>query len=261
MKSKRTIAIIIVVLLVIILIVIKKSQNRHKELDENSKTETVDTSNYYYDEYGNQYLKGNIEMTYEDVIYTYVKSLALLDFSSALSYVNHRSTVVEGYEVLNFDSRNNNNYSASIRSKMYKKVVTSLIIEKIVDTVILPDKYVVTLDITHLDLNGKDFWLEDKEELFEEMKLLKNDISSVDINSKTYRYLSDYVSTFFDREDAPTTVSQIEITVERNAYGSWLISNDSDLLLLCNSNDGTYLVLVITEAFNEWYSEYLKSRN
>lgn len=258
MRSKKVIALVIVLILLAILIITRSVQKRKEK--ENALAEAglqqSEETDYYFDEYGNKYIKGDTEMTYEDVIYAYIKSLSLLDFNSALNYVGSKSTVVSEYEALNFNS--NNNSTTALKSKIYKKMVSSLLVEDIVDTVILPNKYVVTLNISHLDFNNKEFWTGFENDIFKELKMYREDRSISDVNGRAYNYVLEYVNTLYDHEEAPTITSEIELTIERNKFGSWLISNDSDLLTLCSNNNGTYLTLVITDKFNSWYIEVTK---
>lgn len=257
---------IVLVLLIVIFIAVTLSARKNNSSNSNEQgndTMLAEDEKYYYDAYGNKYFKGDTELTYEDVLYAYIKSLALLDFSTAYNYVSNGSSVVYGFENINSNGNSSNIVNdtlLSYKSKMYKKVISSLIVDKIVDTVIMPDKYIVTVKISHLDLNNDTFWSESSEEIYKKLFELNNSVDTKSIQFKTISYLTSFIQDKYAESNAPKKTSEIVLTIEKNDYGSWLISDDTDLYLLCTRNDGTYPMNSIEDGYNNWYKMQIQNK-
>lgn len=216
---------------------------------------TLSQGDYYIDEFGEKIYTGNAELTAEDVVYGYVKSLSLLDFTTALTYLNCDSSVINGYIDRDYSYEgvdSGSSISYNFTHKIYKQVLLNMVIDSIVDKVIMPDNYIITLKIKHLDLNNTEFWKVDKEEIFNKLMMYKLDTSETS-EDKANEYLANYIKGYFDKPEAPTKISEIEIKLDKTMSGAWLISDEVDLYGICSYNDGSLIITDINESFNEWY--------
>lgn len=237
-----------------------KSNNTNEMEESEIETESTSQDGYYYDEFGVRYSIGNTEMTAEDVIYAYIKSLSLLDFNSALQYVYTNSAVVDGYDSNDaqyFGGTTGYGVAYNFNHKIYKLTLESLLVSGVTSTVIYPDSYVLTLDIEHLDCNNNEFWLKDKDTIYANLLTYKLEEEDSDAENKITEYLAQYIKDYYASDKAPTAVNEVELTLVHSITGAWVIEDDSDLYALCAYNDGEYIIKYIKNAFNDWYTEYL----
>lgn len=267
-KIKENIGLILffaILILVVVSIIGSRYIKKNKDNEENIEdTSQVNNNNqqtdekFYYDEFGNKLSYGDTNMSSEDVIYTFVKSLALLDFSTAQTYVyNGNSYVVSGYETNNSSFSGGSGYSIAYNftHKIYKKLLSSLKVEKILDTVIMQDKQIITVEIEHLDFNNNEFWLKDKETLFNNIYIYYKEENAESANAKVNEYLSEYIKEKYESKDAPKKTDEVELEVVKSSTGAWVINSDVDLYNLSIYNDGSYSINNIKQAYSDWFSE------
>lgn len=191
---------------------------------------------------------GDRGMTSEDVIYAYVRGLSTLDFSIAQRY-SFKTDVVKTYQAF-FESENDFTYNKNFQKGMYKQVLLSMRPNKIEDTALFADyKTSITMNIELLDLSNKDFWLKDKDKIFQDLKKYK--MTERD-TTKMKDYLFNYVLSYYSGEKPKTRNVKVNFTIQQTTDGSWLVTNDSELDALAKYQDGEIVVNQMLDQFERW---------
>ncbi len=199
---------------------------------------------------------GSDNMTASDVIFTYVRSLSLLDFSTAQRYASASlvSDTYKGY--YDVASQYRTDYYNNFLRKQYKKCLTSVELNDVQDTAIFADgAQIVTLCISSLDLTDKDFWLKDKQKIYDTMELY-NETESDSVKMETYIY--DYIYACYLDGTIKKKDYNIEIVVSKDKSGGWLVSNDSELNSVLSYESGVDVATHIINSYNEWYMDKVR---
>lgn len=195
------------------------------------------------------------DLTNEDVIWSYLRALSILDFSTVQKY-SSISLVANTYSGYFSDSSlGNSSYYSQFLRKVYKFALTSLEIESVGNTAVFANgTSIVTVKLKMLDLTDKDFWLEDRDEIFDNLKSLyvnEND------SAKAQQYLYDYVYSAYENGKVGKRDITVEIKLDKVSLGGWLISDDTDLnSALCYEN-GLNVAQYILEEYNKWYEDQM----
>jgi len=212
---------------------------------------------YVWDVDGSILSLGDKSLTAEDVIYSYLNGLRTLDLSMAQKY-SRNSTVVSTYQSY-FDSSDlSSDYYDSFIRNMYKEVMLSIQVVRVVDTTIFAEnKQVFTIELTVLDLTNKNFWEEDKEEIYNNLYIYHNDEND---STKSEMYLYDYVLNYYRSDEAVTRNVTINLTVEKypDLDTGWLVSIDKDLNDICSYTDGTLMVNYINRMYMQEGADYVE---
>lgn len=203
---------------------------------------------------------GDKDMTSEDVLYAYLRSLSILDFSSVQKF-SRKSDVVKTYNEF-FNSKNNSNdYKDSFIRKMYKEALLSIEIVGVEDQAVFADnKVAYTVKLKLLDLTNKEFWVEDKEEIYKQLMLIDSEGDS----TKSEQYIYDYViEKYSNNRDKITREIRLDITLEKFAdLGSgWLVSIDKELDANLKYKDGKLFTTYVIEQFREYKREVRSGGN
>ena len=168
---------------------------------------------------------GSDTMNAEDVLYTYLRSLSMLDFYTAQEY-SEDSNVVSTYQDYYANYGIEDYYDDFLR-KQYKYALTTLEILQIGDTAVFADGTEnVTVKLNMIDLTDKDFWLKDKDTLFDTLfnyKVYQDD------DTKADQYLYDYIYNLYEKGSLPKKEVDVEIVLGKSAGGGWLVTNDKEL--------------------------------
>lgn len=217
----------------------------------------------YYDDYGNRYEIGQTDVAFDDMIFNYLKSVAMLDFSAAYNYLvsQESSTVINNYLQNSVDDSLAGNSvdtdTITFNRKIYKQFLLSIEVLGIEDTVYAGDSNIVTVNIRHKDFTNLDFWRKDYDTIMNTLlDINENSNSYDDIETQTTDYLVKYILNAFDNENAPTRESEIEIVLTKNNMGAWQISSDADLAKLAQDNNGSYIVENIDHEFTTYYADW-----
>ena len=206
---------------------------------------------FIWDYSGDLLSLGNPDLTSEEVVYSYIRSLALLDFGLAQRY-SRNSRVVKTYEGYFSGSAAQASYKDQFTRNMYKLALMSLQVEGVDNSAVFAEnKRVYTVRGNMLDLTDKDFWLKDKDALFDEFyKYGYTESDKTKVEQRLYEYILDY----YEQEDAVKRDISFDITVERypDLNSGWLVSIDSDIDSACKYKDGTLLVNYIKGLYNEY---------
>lgn len=199
---------------------------------------------------------GDKTMSAEEVVYAYLNGLKSLDFSSVQKF-SRDSVVVNTYENYFTELNKSTDYNDSFVRNIYRESLLSMQIDGIVNTsVFAENKQVFTVKVNMLDLTKKDFWLNDKEEIYKNLKIYSSDQSD---STKAEIYLYDYISRFYASGEADRRDVTFDITLQKypDLDTGWLVSIDTDIDSACRYADGKLVVSYINEQFGKEGLDYL----
>ena len=212
---------------------------------------------YIWDYDGTILSLGDKNMTAEEVVYAYLNGLRTLDISMAQKYSRY-SRVVGNYSDYFSTNYGTSDYYDSFIRNMYKEVLLSMQVKGITDvSVFAENKQVFTVKINLLDLTDKDFWLEDKYDIYNTLYIYSAD---EDDSTKSEMYLYDYVLDYYRSDQAKSRDLLINLTVERypDLDTGWLVSVDSDLNDACIYSDGNLMVSYINSMYFDEGADYVR---
>lgn len=213
---------------------------------------------YIWETDGSLLSLGDKSMSAEDVVYAYINGLRTLDLSMVQKY-SRGSSVINTYEGYFNDQDKNTDYTDHFIRNMYKQALLSIVVEKIEDvTTFAENKQVISVKVTMLDLTQKDFWLNDKETIYKNLKLYGSDESD---STKADMYLYEYILDYYSSEEAVTREVTFDLTLQKysDLDTGWLISVDTDVDSACRYLDGKLVVNYINEQYLEEGKDYLES--
>lgn len=188
----------------------------------------------------------------ETVLYSFMRALSMLDFSTAQSYSSD-STVIDYYQDFYGTSSYMNDYYDNFLRKQYKTSLTSLEVVETKDTAIFADGTMnVTVVVSALDLSNKDFWLVDKKEIFDTLYSYNR---TEDDDVKAEQYLYDYLIDAYDSGKVGKAEHTIELVLEKNPGAGWLVTQDSELKAILSYQSGVDVARYILDEFNTWVIE------
>lgn len=213
---------------------------------------------YLWDLDGTLLSQGVKSMSAEEVVYAYINGIRSLDFSMAQKY-SRGSRVVETYSGY-FDSKNpNTDYYDSFLRNMYKQALLSIQVLGIESSSIFAEnKQVFTVKVQMLDLSDKDFWVEDKYDIYNTLQIYTSSDST-----QAELFLYDYILGYYKQQDAATREVTFDLTLEKyvDLDTGWLVSIDTDIDSACKYSNGTPVIRYIREMYASEGREYLKSHN
>ena len=190
---------------------------------------------------------GSDTMNAEDVLYTYLRSLSMLDFYTAQEY-SEDSNVVSTYQDYYANYGIEDYYDDFLR-KQYKYALTTLEILQIGDTAVFADGTEnVTVKLNMIDLTDKDFWLKDKDTLFDTLfnyKVYQDD------DTKADQYLYDYIYNLYEQGSLPKKEVDVEIVLGKSSGGGWLVTNDKELDAALGYDWGTDIAKFIQDEYQQ----------
>lgn len=213
---------------------------------------------YLWDTDGTLLSLGDKEMSAEEVVYAYLNGLRALDMSMVQKY-SRRSKVIDTYEGYFDEKKKNTDYTDQFLRNMYREALLSIEVDGIVNSsVFAENKQVFTVRVKMLDLTSKDFWEDDKEEIYKNLKIYGSDESD---STKLDMYLYDYILDYYQSENAVKRSVTFDLTVQRypDLDTGWLVSVDTDVDLACRYADGKLVVSYITERYMDEGKELLES--
>ena len=191
---------------------------------------------------------GSDTMNAEDVLYTYLRSLSMLDFYTAQEY-SEDSNVVSTYQDYYANYGIEDYYDDFLR-KQYKYALTTLEILQIGDTAVFADGTEnVTVKLNMIDLTDKDFWLKDKDTLFDTLfnyKVYQDD------DTKADQYLYDYIYNLYEQGSLPKKEVDVEIVLGKSSGGGWLVTNDKELDAAVGYDWGTDIAKFIQDEYQQY---------
>ena len=195
------------------------------------------------------------DMTGEEVVYAFLRSLSTLDMANASKYASG-STVVKSYDRF-FDADAVQTYSTQFLRRMYANVLTSIEIEDVIRQATFADgRYVFTMELSVLDLSNKEFWKDDAEEMFSTIYTYNRTEAD---KIKAQQYVYDKILAYYESGEAQKHKVQVEIVLDKVSLGGWLVSNDLGLDTVCRYTDGNTVYSYIMDEYQGWYEQ--KRRN
>lgn len=209
---------------------------------------------FEWDYTGNLVALGNDDdATCEDVIYMFIRSLSILDFSTAERYSDNSEVVSSYKDYYSAVSNTITDYYSNFLRKQFKKSITSIEINNISDTAVFSDgSQYVTLNLNVLDLTDKDFWEKDKDTIFSKMRTYKETETD---DTKMNQYIYDYIYSKYEDGTIGKRPITVELVVTKQNGGGWLVSGDGELDAALEYENGVDVATYITDSFNIWYRD------
>ena len=193
---------------------------------------------------------GTDELTAEDILYTFVRSLSVLDFATAQKYSRDSSVVATYQDYYGVISEKVTDYYSDFLRKQYKIALTSIEINDVKDVAVFADgAETITLNLAMLDLTDKDFWRKDKKKIFKALRTFADYESD---NTKKDQYIYDYILKSYEDGSIGKRDIDIELALSKDNGGGWFVTNDQEL----NSNllyeYGVDTAKYIDSEYHEW---------
>ena len=211
---------------------------------------------YIWNDEGKLIAASSNDDTPEDVVYGFLGNIRLLDFSTANRYAS-TSVTIDSYKSYYEDNIGDVSTTTSFLRKLYKLSLTELEIVGVADTAVFEDgTEFVTVKVKGLDLTNKDFWKDDRDEIF---KTLYSYSSSEKDNDKMLAYLYDYIYKKYSSGTIPKKEYDIELTLQKGINKGWLVSDDTNLYNVVTNPEGNNLYQYILDDFEE-YSDAVQEK-
>lgn len=182
----------------------------------------------------------------EEVGYLYIRALSNLDLETAFKY-SYKTKILSKYQSF-FEKDTEFNYKLNFDRNLYKQALLSLTIQGVQDTVTLsPKQAAMTFNIEALDLTNKDFWVKDKEVIFN--TLAKYRITESD-TTKAREYLYNYILNYYSSPEAKKIQKSVTFKIEkvyRTNY--WVITDDLSLDAVLSNHEGESIITYIMNQF------------
>lgn len=195
-------------------------------------------------------------MESDDSVYTFMRSISTLDMGTA-AQMSRKSTVVKSYTAY-YDTLNNKekgDYASVYEKGAYRASMMSLQVEGLQDTsVFANDRRVYTVNAKVIDLTDKDFWLKDKNTIFENIWKYREDQKD---NVKAEQYLTEYLMKHYESGDAALQDISFGLTVEKypDLNTGWLVSIDQELDDKIRYSQGVSTYDYIMDQYRTWSEE------
>ena len=213
---------------------------------------------YIWDFDGTLLSLGDPSMSAEEVVYAYLNGLRTLDFSMAQKY-SRDSVVLDTYMGYFDDTNKNSDYTDQFMRNMYREALLSMNVLGIVtSSVFAENMQVFTVRVEMLDLTNKDFWLNDKMEIYRNLDIYDSDQSD---STRAEIYLYDYILNYYSNPEARTRELTFDLTVQKypDLNTGWLVSVDTDIDNACRYADGRLVVSYIQEMYYDEGMDLLSS--
>lgn len=206
---------------------------------------------------------GDASMAPDEVVYTYLRALNTLDFSTA-EWVSRRASVVTSYS--DYFDRNTSDtvdYKDQFNRDTYKQALLSLQVTSVDRAAnFSANKQVYTVKGKMLDFTNKEFWLKDRDDILAKLhSFSKSEGDKTKAELYLYQYVTKAYQDTIDAQqkgtDSPSGVPlrdvSFDITVQRYPAqnSGWLVSIDKDLDLLCKYSDGNNIVTYIMDEYKD----------
>lgn len=207
---------------------------------------------FYWGDDGELLSSGDKSMSAEDVLYAYFRGISSLDMTTVQRYVR-RSKVLNRYSGY-FDtadsSANDASYYDQFIRSMYKQALLSLQIDGVENQSVFADNRVVfSVNASMLDLTDKDFWLDNKEEIYKNLYLYS---SMEEDSTKKNIYIYDYILKYYQSDNAARRDVNFDVTLKKFADtdSGWLVCIDNDVDNACIYQDGNLVVTYINSMYD-----------
>lgn len=193
------------------------------------------------------------DMSAEDVIHTYIRSISIMDFATAQRYAA-TSRVYDTYNNY-YDEMTNvvTDYYQQFLRKQYTFAIKSIENLGIESNATMADgTQVVSVKLNILDLTDKDFWKDDMKEIYRQMRLFGE---SEDDDTKRDQYLYDYIYSKYEDGTIKKREVVCDFKIGKQKNGGWLIVDDSELNAYLSYDKGNDVAQYIIASYNDWLLE------
>ena len=206
---------------------------------------------FQWDYQGNLVAIASIEdMSAEDIVYTYLQSIHMMDFATAQRVAAKSSiiTMVDDY----YSDVSNALVTTSdlFKRRLIKLTLDRMSIDGISNTIVQADgTYIFTVDVTCLDLSNKDFWRNDAQDIYQSMYVF--DKTETD-STKKEQFIYDYIYDAYLNDACGYKSSNVDIMVGKANAGGYLVVDDTSLRKLLLYEDGVDVASYINLQYNDW---------
>ena len=208
---------------------------------------------FKWDILGNLVAISSDDMSAEDVIHTYIRSISILDFATAQRYASS-SKIYDTYNNY-YDEITNvvTDYYNQFLRKQYTFAIQSIENLGIESTATMADgTQVMSVKLNVLDLTDKDFWRDDMQEIYRQMRVFGE---SEEDDTKRDQYLYDYIYSKYEDGTIGKREVVCDFKVGKQRNGGWLITDDSELNAYLKYDQGNDIAQYIISAYNDWLQE------
>lgn len=208
---------------------------------------------FKWDILGNLVALSSDDMSAEDVIHTYIRSISILDFATAQRYASS-SKIYDTYNNY-YDEITNvvTDYYNQFLRKQYTFAIQSIENLGIESTATMADgTQVMSVKLNVLDLTDKDFWRDDMQEIYRQMRVFGE---SEEDDTKRDQYLYDYIYSKYEDGTIGKREVVCDFKVDKQRNGGWLITDDSELNAYLKYDQGNDIAQYIISAYNDWLQE------
>lgn len=208
---------------------------------------------FKWDILGNLVAVSSDDMSAEDVIHTYIRSISILDFATAQRYASS-SKIYDTYNNY-YDEITNvvTDYYNQFLRKQYTFAIQSIENLGIESTATMADgTQVMSVKLNVLDLTDKDFWRDDMQEIYRQMRVFGE---SEEDDTKRDQYLYDYIYSKYEDGTIGKREVVCDFKVGKQRNGGWLITDDSELNAYLKYDQGNDIAQYIISAYNDWLQE------
>ena len=210
---------------------------------------------FEWDMMGNLIALSDDNSTPDNVMFYFVRSLSILDFSTAQRYSKDSKVIADYQDYYSAIEDVMTDYYKNFLRKQYKLSMTSLEVLGVEDTAVFANgaEY-ITIRIKSLDLTDKDFWIKDKDKLFNDMYIFR-ETETDDVKARQYLY--DYILDKYKDGTIGKKEYTIELKLEKNSGVStnsngWLVTGDGELSAILQYENGVDVAEYILSQFNDW---------
>lgn len=208
---------------------------------------------FKWDILGNLVAVSSDDMSAEDVIHTYIRSISILDFATAQRYASS-SKIYDTYNNY-YDEITNvvTDYYNQFLRKQYTFAIQSIENLGIESTATMADgTQVMSVKLNVLDLTDKDFWRDDMQEIYKQMRVFGE---SEEDDTKRDQYLYDYIYSKYEDGTIGKREVVCDFKVGKQKNGGWLITDDSELNAYLKYDQGNDIAQYIISSYNDWLQE------
>lgn len=208
---------------------------------------------FKWDILGNLVAVSSDDMSAEDVIHTYIRSISILDFATAQRYASS-SKIYDTYNNY-YDEITNvvTDYYNQFLRKQYTFAIQSIENLGIESTATMADgTQVMSVKLNVLDLTDKDFWRDDMQEIYKQMRVFGE---SEEDDTKRDQYLYDYIYSKYEDGTIGKREVVCDFKVGKQKNGGWLITDDGELNAYLKYDQGNDIAQYIISSYNDWLQE------
>lgn len=205
---------------------------------------------FKWDLMGNLVALSSDDKTAEDVLFSFVRSISILDFATAQKNAES-SQIYDTYTgYFNELSSELTDYYSQFLRKEYTLALKSIEIDGMEGNATLADgTMVLSLKLKVLDLTDKDFWRDDEEEIYKQMRVY--DQTEQD-STKKEQYLYDYLYTKYEDGSVGKRDVIVDFRVNKTNGGGWLVADDNELNAYLLYENGTDMVEYVESCYDTW---------